>query len=94
MSAASIDRLYEQFLLTVEVDNDVREDVADGWSKQGQNDDNDDCYEDEDECVLNQALPLFLWFVNHDEFSLYKVMIGHCFMQMYTSYHEGMMEST
>ncbi|HRF94622.1 MAG TPA: hypothetical protein PLZ51_05505, partial [Aggregatilineales bacterium] len=60
--------------LTVEkllkIAEDVGEYVTNHWPKQGEDDDNDNSYEHEDECILNQALTFFLWFVNHDDFSL------------------------
>jgi len=50
--------------------DDVGENVTNHWPKQGEDDDNDYCHEDEDERILNQALTFFLWSVQHNNFSL------------------------
>ena len=56
-------------LRLLEVGHDVGEDIANGWPKQGQDDDHDHCNEHEDKRVLNQTLTFFTRIVHHDDFS-------------------------
>ena len=43
---------------------DFREGAVDLVAEEGQDNDNDDSYEDEDECILYQALALLLQLLN------------------------------
>ena len=62
--------LYSDEYDVLETVDDVGEHVTNQRPEDGEDNDNDDCYEDEDECIFNQALAFFLWSVQHYDYSL------------------------
>ena len=63
----------------LDVADDVGEDVADGWSEQGQNDDHDNRDQNKNQRVLDQTLASLLRSVQHGFHLLSIVPLSPCF---------------
>src|SRR4051794_9142654 len=71
-ASTEVDALFMFANPRLEGADDVGEDIADSWAKQRQDDDDDDSHQDQDQRIFYEALALFTWKVQHDDFSLYQ----------------------